>query len=107
HDPPVASCVKPRHHEWNGLVVRVEHDQEVVVPDGPAARIDARDHLSREIDTETAAVASIPVLARHLPALRREPGDFLDAGFRLSLQKARAAEDGMLPPQLDHPRHEL
>src|SRR6185437_6546899 len=72
--PPAATAATRRQSEWDGLVVRVEEQQKVIVRDRPAPPIDALERRTSEINPQRSSERLIPFGVVHFRACRVEPG---------------------------------
>ena len=95
--------------ECDRLVVRVEEQEEGIVPDRITLSIHLCDRVSGKPHAETTGKSLAPVLFGHFFAVRPEPGNVFDFGaMNMSpLKKLPAVEDRMLLAQFDEEDREF
>jgi len=115
HRTPGPTSQRERHHEIDGGISSIEEDVEAVVHDVIAAGARALDAISVQEHSESARERHVPVLIRHVTAVRLEPADVRQCGAavrevraadRAALEPATTAEHGVRPTKRDELRHE-
>src|SRR6185437_8337663 len=106
---PRHGCGQLRDAKFQILMPGVEHDEKAFIDVALAARgVELAGGAAQDI-ADAARHWIPPILDGRFLALRRDPADVLEAGFRnrLAAEEARPREDAMAAAQIDEETHEI